>query len=283
MINKIKSYINLLLLLSTMASMYATRLTAQTVSQGWQALENQSYEEARHIFEKLAQAGDIEAGYGLGYLYWRGLSSDRDMQQAIEWLTKSAQKGHIGAQIGLGYIYLYGVAGYVDLMKAEYWYSQALESGSFAGYNGVAYVWAIQGENLPKALEYIDIALAFDKDDPEMLDTKGWILYQMKRYDQAFDFICKAVLGKPGDPELRLHLGDVYWELGLKDKARQEWQRAISFAEMLHLMTDESKEYVDGQGLQNWQQTIAERLQRQGIDKVIPPDAARYNCLQPIS
>ena len=108
----------------------------------------------------------------------------------------------------------------------------------------------------------------------------------MHEYDQAFHFVCPAVLGKPGDPELRLHLGDIYWALGLNEKAKEEWLRGLSFAESRYLMTDESKEYIDGQGSANWQQSLQGRLQQLAIpnpQKLPSENAAAYDCLRPIS
>jgi len=260
---------------------------AQNPAQAWQAIDNQDYETAIRIFQQLANKGDPDGEYGLGYMFWRGLGEERDMAKALDQLTRAAKNGHVAAKMGLGYIHLYGVGVPVDLALAEYWYQQGVDAGSAYGYNGVAYVWALQGRNLPQALEFIDKALTADPQDPEMLDTKGWILYQMQAYDQAFHFVCLAMLGKPGDPELRLHLGDIYCALGLNEKAKQEWLQGLSFAESRYLMTDESKEYIDGQGINNWQQSLQGRLQQLEIPNprtnAPAPNKAQYDCLQPIS
>lgn len=260
---------------------------AQNSDQAWQAIDNKDYGTAIRIFQQLANKGNADGEYGLGYMFWRGLGEERNMPKALDHLRRAAKQDHDGAKIGLGYIYLYGVGVPVDLAQAEYWYQQGADVGAAYGYNGVAYVWALQGKNLPKALEFINKALTSDPQDPEMLDTKGWILYQMQEYDQAFHFVCPAVLGKPGDPELRLHLGDVYWALGLSEKAKQEWTQGLSFAESPYLMTDESKEYIDGQGVENWRQSLQGRLMQLEAPnpqmKIPPENAAAYDCLRPIS
>ena len=53
------------------------------------------------------------------------------------------------------------------------------------------------------------------------------------------------------------------------------------------LMTDESKEYIDGQGINNWQQSLQGRLQQLEIPNprtnAPAPNKAQYDCLQPIS
>ena len=283
-----KTQLRLLLLSITALLLFPAPATfAQNPDQAWQAIDNKDYGTAIRIFQQLANKGDPDGEYGLGYMFWRGLGEERDMPKALDQLTRAAKQGHTAAKMGLGYIHLYGLGVPVDLALAEYWYQQGVDVGSAYGYNGVAYVWALQGRNLPQALEFIDKALTADPQDPEMLDTKGWILYQMHEYDQAFHFVCPAVLGKPGDPELRLHLGDIYWALGLNEKAKEEWLQGLSFAESRYLMTDESKEYIDGQGSANWQQSLQGRLQQLAIPnppiKLPPENAAAYDCLRPIS
>ena len=43
----------------------------------------------------------------------------------------------------------------------------------------------------------------------------------------ATTFLEQAVQLLPYDPEINDHLGDAYWQLGLKRQARFQWQRAI--------------------------------------------------------
>lgn len=123
-----------------------------------------------------------------------------------------------------------------------------LSSVKWTDYKNLAYIWAIQNKNLPKALAIIDEAIAKDLvgeylKDSYVLDTKGWILHQMREYEKALPLIKQAVtlkrkqdmpwigqtmLIKIDDLELHLHLGDVYRALGLNEQAKQEWVKGLS-------------------------------------------------------
>ena len=57
---------------------------------------------------KDAEAGDAEAQFELGYLYYYGVKVEKDYAKAAEWFTKSAEQGNAYGQCMLGICYLLG-------------------------------------------------------------------------------------------------------------------------------------------------------------------------------
>lgn len=93
--------------------------------------------------------------------------------------------------------------------------------------NNLAYSFAIRGENLKTALNYVNKALKLNPDNPSYLDTKGWIYYKMDRPKKAAKWIERALEKiENGNAEIYQHLGDVYLKLDDKEKANQYYEEA---------------------------------------------------------
>ncbi|MEL6700125.1 MAG: hypothetical protein AAFO58_00360, partial [Pseudomonadota bacterium] len=72
---------------------------------------------------------------------------------------------------------------------------------------------------------------AFAKPDSgHILDSLGWVLYRLGRYEEAVGPMETAVELMATDPTVNDHLGDVYWSVGRETEARFQWQRALSFS-----------------------------------------------------
>ena len=61
--------------------------------------------------------------------------------------------------------------------------------------NNLAYAWAIDGENLDKAYDFVKLALDAEPEHPAFLDTMGWILYQKGDPQAALPYIEDALGG----------------------------------------------------------------------------------------
>ena len=85
---------------------------------------------------------------------------------------------------------------------------------------------AENGRSLDRALEYTRRAVALDKENGAYLDSLGWTLFKLKRYDKAESYLTRAVQHME-DPVIREHLGSLYYALGDKDRAVKEWQKSI--------------------------------------------------------
>ena len=61
----------------------------------------------------------------VGYAYFEGIGTDKDMERALYWTTRSAKHGDRDGQYNLAWIYEKGLCGEVDLEKAKYWYKKS--------------------------------------------------------------------------------------------------------------------------------------------------------------
>ena len=90
---------------------------------------------------------------------------------------------------------------------------------------------ADQGKNLTRAESMIKVALASEPDNVAYLDSMGWVLFKLGRFDEALKFLEKAA-GSPGggDGTISEHLGDCYTKLNFSEKAQVAWKRALKEA-----------------------------------------------------
>lgn len=101
----------------------------------------------------------------------------------------------------------------------------ARDPASQPAYNALGYIMAERGENLPEARKLIARALELAPGNPFVLDSMGWVEYKMGHTDRALDLLQQAYDARP-DPEIGVHLGEVLWRLGQRDKARAVWKDA---------------------------------------------------------
>ena len=95
--------------------------------------------------------------------------------------------------------------------------------------NNYAYCLAEEGIELEKAEQMSRHTIEAEPNNPTNLDTYAWILYRMQRYDEALTYIERAleIDSNPSD-ELYEHAGDIYHQLGNKNKALHYWQKALA-------------------------------------------------------
>lgn len=94
--------------------------------------------------------------------------------------------------------------------------------------NFIAYSWAEKGINLDQALAYAQHAAELKPYDGAIIDSYGWILFRMGKYQQAAETIEQAVELLPDDSVILDHLGDAYWKTGRENDARRLWHRAAA-------------------------------------------------------
>ena len=69
-------------------------------------------------------------------------------------------------------------------------------------------------------------AYAIQPEDFYILDSMGWVLYRLGRFDEAVDYLNRA-RNIRDDPEVAAHLGEVLWVMGDKAAARDVWDSAL--------------------------------------------------------
>jgi tetratricopeptide (TPR) repeat protein len=115
--------------------------------------------------------------------------------------------------------------------EAEADFRKALElnPGQPSVLNYLGYSFVEMQENLDEAMDMIREAVAARPDSGHIVDSLGWGLYRLGRYEEAVEHMERAAELLPVDPIVNDHLGDVYWAVGRKVEARFQWNRALSF------------------------------------------------------
>ena len=77
-----------------------------------------------------AEAGDADAQFNLGVMYYQGLGVEQDLKEAVKWYQKAADQGDVAmAQFNLGVMYEKGKGVEQDFKEAVKWYQKAADQG----------------------------------------------------------------------------------------------------------------------------------------------------------
>jgi tetratricopeptide (TPR) repeat protein len=128
--------------------------------------------------------------------------------------------------------------------EALRWMEQALaKQPDHAGaLNYIGYSWAERGTNLDQAEQYITRALQIRPDDGYIADSLAWVYYMRARalvetgrnrdarelLERAIRELERANELTGGDPVISEHMGDVYLSLGLKERALERYEEALT-------------------------------------------------------
>ena len=97
--------------------------------------------------------------------------------------------------------------------------------------NDLGYLYADQGKNLEQAEKMIRIALKSEPDNMAYLDSMGWVLFKLKKYEEAVGYLEKASkLPGGGDSTILDHLADCYHKLNKNEQATELWKKALEAA-----------------------------------------------------
>jgi len=121
-----------------------------------------------------------------------------------------------------------------------------LEPDDARALNHLGYTLADRTERHHEALVLIERALAISPDDPAIIDSFGWVLFKLDRYEEALFNLNRAYELFP-DHEVASHLGEVLWMMGRKREAAEVWDEALQqrpdselLREVMQRLTSES-------------------------------------------
>ena len=152
--------------------------------------------EGIRLYKMVAEKGDADAQYVLGYCYESGEGVEQDYAEAEKWYRKAAEQNHAGAQCGLGYLAQ-------DYAQAVRWYRKAAEQNHAEAQYALADCY-YRGDGVPQ----------------NMVEAVQWYL--------------KAA--EQGNADAQYRLGMCYWDgRGVvkdeaeakkwQDKAREKWRK----------------------------------------------------------
>lgn len=94
--------------------------------------------------------------------------------------------------------------------------------------NNYAYFLSLEEMELDKALQMARRVMELEPGNSTYIDTYGWVLYKLGRYEEAKKALQQAVsLDTTASKELLVHYGDILYALGDTFMARYYWQKAL--------------------------------------------------------
>ncbi len=93
------------------------------------AAKRGDFAEAYCIWRPLAEAGDADAQYHLGWMYANGEGLARNPEKAVQWWRQAARQGHLEAQVKMGMALLSGDGVARDTEAALDWIEAAARQG----------------------------------------------------------------------------------------------------------------------------------------------------------
>jgi tetratricopeptide (TPR) repeat protein len=93
--------------------------------------------------------------------------------------------------------------------------------------NNYSYYLSLREENLENALEMSKKCIIKEPENATYLDTYAWILFKMKKYEEAKNYIEKAIRNNGStDGDIVEHYGDILNATGEEEKALIQWKKA---------------------------------------------------------
>lgn len=102
-----------------------------------------------------------------------------------------------------------------------------LDSNNVLVLNNYAYYLSVREINLEKAKDMSFRCNELEPENGTYQDTYGWILYKLKEYKLAKEWLLKALLnGGDKSPVVVEHYGDILYMLGEEKEALNQWKKA---------------------------------------------------------
>ena len=160
-------------------------------------------------------------------MYASLLDEDKKYKKALEVLTVGLEKFPENAQLHFYYGTIYDRTGEKDKVIANMKKVIELDPNHSQGLNYLAFTWAEMNQNMDDAEKLARRAVTLDPDDGYILDTLGWILFKRGNKKEALKYLEAAVKFQPSVSIIAEHLGDIYRDLSMVDKAKSMYKRAV--------------------------------------------------------
>jgi len=124
----------------------------------------------------------------------------------------------------------------------------ALDPENWMAMNNYAYYLSVRNENLAKAEDLSSKAVRANPENSTYLDTYAWVLFMRKDYSLA-KFYMETAMKNGGDKNgvIIEHYGDILIMLGEKEKALEQWKKALETGEGTKFLSEKIKQgrYLD--------------------------------------
>lgn len=113
----------------------------------------------------------------------------------------------------------------------------ALDPDNVEALNALGYTLADATQRFEEALDLIQKALNLKPDAPHILDSMGWVLFRLQRFEEARNYL-KESYKLHNEPDIAVHLIEVLWTMGNREEARQ-------------FLKEVQSQFPDNEGLNN--------------------------------
>ena len=163
-------------------------------------------------------------------LYAIGLQQDKQEKKAIEYLLL-AKDLVIDNDALLSQIYSslgdsYHAVDQHEKSDEYYEKSLSLDPNNIYVLNNYSYYLSLRKENLERAKEMSLKSNQLAPGQSSFQDTYAWILYELGQYEEAIEWIDKALQSDGKSPVLLEHKGDILYRLGKQEEAMEYWEKA---------------------------------------------------------
>ncbi len=128
-------------------------------------------------------------------------------------------------------------------------YEQALaiEPKNTYTLNNYAYYLSLRDEDLAKAEKMSDLSNRLEPNNAAFEDTYAWILFKLKKYDAAKDWMQKAIKNNPNSATQFEHLGDIFFKQGDVNNALINWKKSLQINSKNDLLQKKinEKKYIE--------------------------------------
>ena len=110
--------------------------------------------------------------------------------------------------------------GRLDVLERDIGFILKQEPNHADALNALGYTLADQTDRYQEALDYIKKALELKPDSPAILDSMGWVQYRLGNNKEALEYLRRA-FELVQDGEVAAHLGELLWVTGKKQEAEK--------------------------------------------------------------
>jgi tetratricopeptide (TPR) repeat protein len=166
----------------------------------------------------------MQAYYALAGIYLSENQQDQAIAQYEALLDVNPKQTAAHMLLGT----LYDLQERFDLSEKHYRAALDINPKFVPAANNLAYILADQDKDINEALNFARLAKEKFPNDPNVMDTLGWVYYKKGLYDNAIGEFTDCLDKIPDNPTVIYHLGMAYYKKGDLENARVELKKALA-------------------------------------------------------
>ncbi len=188
--------------------------------------------EYERLFDETGEAIELFPGAPTVYLM-RGIAAMElgKNKEAIKAFKEGLELAEENQELKVQFYSMLGEAykndGNNEMSDASFQKALDLDNKNLFVLNNYSYYLSLRDEKLDNALAMSKKCIEKEPNNSTYLDTYAWILFKLKRFDKAKEYIEKAIENNGSNSsEIVEHYGDILIVFGEKEKAVMQWKKA---------------------------------------------------------